>query len=289
MFSRKLYRTRVSSHPSRGFLPTWRDPPRWRITNKPTASKRKYTRTAYTENISQTNHSTTSDVLFSLLYHLLPPRTRFILVASYIIYINRILDYWSAPAFALFQFFISLSPRPAWSIKAARNGYKWIWSAKRTAAGGKEIWCAAFLHDCVATSADDSISSTRHATRELASDIYIYKCEGKQLELFAQVHDMAWKCDFFCLFFFPTCNSLSFLSFFLKTGTVEDAKNAKKSHRRFPRTAGAFDLISRFDGSRCQDGRCGCGHWSLSYRKKQRKIHAGQSRTKCTSPTERVH
>ena len=89
--------------------------------------------------------------------------------------------------------------------------------------------------------------------------------------------------------FFPTCNSLSFLSFFLKTGTVEDAKNAKKSHRRFPRTAGAFDLISRFDGSRCQDGRCGCGHWSLSYRKKQRKIHAGQSRTKCTSPTERVH
>lgn len=217
MFSRKLYRTRVSSHPSRGFLPTWRDPPRWRITNKPTASKRKYTRTAYTENISQTNHSTTSDVLFSLLYHLLPPRTRFILVASYIIYINRILDYWSAPAFALFQFFISLSPRPAWSIKAARNGYKWIWSAKRTAAGGKEIWCAAFLHDCVATSADDSISSTRHATRELASDIYIYKCEGKQLELFAQTHDMAWKCDFFRLFvFFLHATRCLFFPFFYR-------------------------------------------------------------------------
>ena len=217
MFSRKLYRTRVSSHPSRGFLPTWRDPPRWRITNKPTASKRKYTRTAYTENISQTNHSTTSDVLFSLLYHLLPPRTRFILVASYIIYINRILDYWSAPAFALFQFFISLSPRPAWSIKAARNGYKWIWSAKRTAAGGKEIWCAAFLHDCVATSADDSISSTRHATRELASDIYIYtNARGNNWN---SLHKYTiWRenaISFVCFFFLHATRCL-FFPFFLK-------------------------------------------------------------------------
>ena len=94
----------------------------------------------------------------------------------------------------------------------------------------------------------------------------------------------------FLLFVFFSYMQLAVFSFlFFKTGTVEDAKNAKKSHRRFPRTAGAFDLISRFGGSRCQDGRCGCGHWSLSYRKKQRKIHAGQSRTKCTSPTERVH